>query len=226
VKKKLKVQKAALGRFARRRPTPGPGVQPQQPFQPIQPRPGMSTPFGPQQPLPRINVDPNLIYDKPRPGIPLPRINVAPNLINPVRPGMQPGVQQPQQPNPKLQNIYNILSGTGGPKQVQQPQPDVQPIMGTRPDGTLQNMHPAAGGIRPGVQPSGYSQYGPRGFGPMQGVGDPRLGAATIPGNQLQMQMRGPQQAAPAQPVPAMKKGGAVRGVRIALRGAKKVKIY
>jgi hypothetical protein len=69
------------------------------------------------------------------------------------------------------------------------------PIFLPRPDGTLQNMHPAAGGIRPGVQPSGYSQYGPRGFGPMQGVGDPRRGAATIPGNQLQMQMRGPQQA-------------------------------
>jgi len=55
----------------------------------------------------------------------------------------------------------------------------------------------------------------------MQGVGDPRLGAATIPGNQLQMQMRGPTQAAPVQPVPAMKKGGMVRGQGAAIRGTK-----
>jgi hypothetical protein len=55
----------------------------------------------------------------------------------------------------------------------------------------------------------------------MQGVGDPRLGAATIPGNPLQMQMRGPQQAAPVQPVPAMKKGGMVRGQGAAIRGTK-----
>jgi hypothetical protein len=32
-------------------------------------------------------------------------------------------------------------------------------------------------------------------LGPMQGVGDPRLGAPVIPGNRAQMMMRGPQQA-------------------------------
>ncbi len=35
------------------------------------------------------------------------------------------------------------------------------------------------------------------------------------------MQMRGPQQAAPVQPVPAMKKGGMVRGQGAAIRGTK-----
>jgi hypothetical protein len=225
----------------KRRPTPRPGVQPQQPFQPIQPRPGFivdpagprgpinprgasgpintfnstpfprgasgpintfnSTPFprrpigfefGPgSQPLPPMQpssqIDPNLIYDKPqpRPGRfgggtdfdfgPRGPINVDPNLIY-------------DKPQPRPGRFGGGTDFDFGPR---------GPIFLPRPDGTLQNMHPAAGGIRPGVQPSGYSQYGPRGFGPMQGqgVGDPRLGAPMIPGNPLQEIMRGPQQA-------------------------------
>jgi hypothetical protein len=62
----------------------------------------------------------------------------------------------------------------------------------------------------------------PNNLGPMQGVGDPRSGAATIPGNKLQMQMRGPAQAAPTKPLTAMKKGGSVsRGVGKAIKGKK-----
>ena len=120
---------------------------------------------------------------------------------NPGRPRPGTGPLQPQQPRPGIPSQGFPV----GPRQIQQPGMQQQgpiglprgPIFLPRPDGTLQNMHPAAGGIRPGVQPSGYSQYGPRGFGPMQGqgVGDPRLGAPMIPGNQAQMMMRGPQQA-------------------------------
>ena len=151
------------------RPIP-PRYNPGRPRQGVQqPRPGMSTPFGPRPGINPLNI-PTGIYDPSGPR----SINFPPELINPVRPGMQQPV--PRDPG------YG--SGPRGP------------IFLPRPDGTLQNMHPAAGGIRPGVQPSGYSQYGPRGFGPMQGqgVGDPRLGAPMIPGNQAQMMMRGPQQ--------------------------------
>ena len=130
---------------------------------------------------------------------------LPPPGYNPRRP--RPGMQQPRQqglmgfPRPGIPPQGFPV----GPRQIQQPGMQQQgpiglpkkPIFLPRPDGTLQNMHPAAGGIRPGVQPSGYSQYGPRGFGPMQGqgVGDPRLGAPMIPGNQAQMMMRGPQQS-------------------------------
>lgn len=132
---------------------------------------------------------------------------------------------KPQQPRPGVpQRDPNMFSTT-----------PPRPTYGTRPDGTRQLIHPAAGGIRPGVQPlppmqpsSQIDPSSPRSLpfasavGPsMQGVGDPRLGAATIPGNQAQMQMRGPTQAAPVQPVPAMKKGGMVRGQGAAIRGTK-----
>jgi hypothetical protein len=101
---------------------------------------------------------------RPRPGVQQPRpINFPPEIINPVRPGMQQPV--PRDPG------YG--SGPRGP------------IFLPRPDGTLQNMHPAAGGIRPG----GIGPL-PNNFGPMQGVGDPRLRAETIPGNQAPMQQQ------------------------------------
>jgi hypothetical protein len=108
--------------------------------------------------------------------------------MRPLPPGYNPKGNPRPRPRPGMQQPVPRDPGYGsGPR---------GPIFLPRPDGTLQNMHPAAGGIRPGVQPSGYSQYGPRGFGPMQGqgVGDPRLGAPMIPGNQAQMMMRGPQQ--------------------------------
>jgi hypothetical protein len=146
---------------------PGPSVDPSGP-RPFKPNPFIDDPAGPRPGINPLNIPPG-IYDPSGPR----SINFPPELINPVRPGMQ-------QPVPRDPGYGSEPRG---------------PIFLPRPDGTLQNMHPAAGGIRPGVQPSGYSQYGPRGFGPMQGVGDPRRGAATIPGNQLQMQMRGPQQA-------------------------------
>ena len=124
----------------------------------------------------------------------LPRFPRGPRssaIINPVRPGH---IIPTSTPIAGLQNIYNKFGGMG-PQQVQQPQPGVQPII-----------------------PRDY------GFGsgpmqqPQQPVGDPRLGAATIPENVLQMQMRAPTQAAPVQPVPAMKKGGSViaRGNKLA----------
>jgi hypothetical protein len=124
-------------------------------------------------------------------------------------------------------------------------------FIGRRPSGPINtfNSTPFPRGpinpVRPGMQlgggqpqPSPGFGLGPRpnNLGSMQGVGDPRLGAPMIPGNQAQMMMRGPQQAAPAQPVPAMKKGGMskkkmqdggmVRGSGAAIKGLKKVRIY
>jgi hypothetical protein len=93
----------------------------------------------------------------------------------------QPAVQsQSQQP---LSNIQNILSGgTGGPR----------PLQGATPLGPINvsSANSTPGGVRGGMGPL------PNNFGPMQGqVGDPRRGAAFIPGNPMQEIMRGPQQA-------------------------------
>jgi len=125
-----------------------------------------------------------------------------PPRYNPGRPLPRQGVQQPRPGIPFQGFPIPRDPGYGsGPR---------GPIFLPRPDGTLQNMHPAAGGIRPPINISSANStpafnstpvgvrggLGPRpnNLGPMQGVGDPRLGAATIPGNKLQMQMRGPQQ--------------------------------
>jgi hypothetical protein len=174
VKKKLKVKKAGLGMFFKKKS----GGKPT----PLRPRiPGMRS----QQPGPIGQLG---------------MVGAPPQLINQTRPGMQ-------------QSSLQIINGV---KQL----PD--------PSTIGSNMVPRSMQPSSQIDPSSprslpfASAVGPS----MQGVGDPRLGAATIPGNQLQMQMRGPTQAAPVQPVPAMKKGGAVRGVRIALRGAKKATIY
>ena len=65
----------------------------------------------------------------------------------------------------------------------------MRPVPGRRP---ITNF----GGPR-GPRPGMSTPFGPRpGIGPRPGmggprVGDPRLGAATIPGNKMQMQMRG-----------------------------------
>jgi len=197
------------------RPRPRPGVQPfrpigpefgpgqlPQPFRPIGPEfgpgqyfeqtgqlpPGMNMeqlqPFltpGMQQPIRNLSnigpVDPNLIYDKPRPGMqqgvtPLyPRINVDPNLIyDKPRPNF--GQQQ-----------------TGGGKPFGPP----QTVPGFTPIGVFDK--PLVSAVGP--QQTGFG-LGPRenNFGPMQQpVGDPRRGAAFIPGNRMQEMMRGPQQA-------------------------------
>ncbi len=195
MKKKLKVKKAALGRFFGRR-----GARP------------IPKPIG------------------GRPGRP------NPNLINPVRPGSQPlPPMQPSSqidPNSPRNIIFANPSQTGGGKPFGPPQtvpgPDGTPIRNP----ILNLINPirpnTGGGMGPLPNNLGATQ---------QPVGDPRRGGAFIPGNRMQEMMRGPQQAAPAQPVPtqqaapaqpvpAMKKGGAVRGVRIALRGAKKATIY
>jgi hypothetical protein len=118
----------------------------------------------------------------------------------------RPGTQQP---NSNLQNIFNKFGGMGPPQ------------------------------VQLGVQPIVPRDYG-FGSGPMQQpqqpVGDPRRGAAFIPGNPMQEMMRGPQQAAPAQPVPtqqaapvqpvpAMKKGGVVRGGRAEIKGTRPAKL-
>jgi hypothetical protein len=111
-------------------------------------------------------------------------------------PRPRPGVQQPRPGIPS--QGFPV-----GPRQVQQPQPGIgggppQTVPG--PDGTpIRNpIFNIINPIRPGMQPGGFGggtdfNFGPR--RPMQGVGDPRLGAATIPGNRIQMMMRGPQQA-------------------------------
>lgn len=113
------------------------------------------------------------------------------------------------------------------------------PTVGPQPGTGFADVNPAGfrrdlvfvSGVRPGVQQpispmqpsSQIDPSSPRSLpfasavGPMQGVGDPRLGAPIIPGNQLQMQMRGPTQA--------MKKGGAVRGGRAEIKGLRPAKI-
>ncbi len=116
-------------------------------------------------------------------------------IINPVRPGMQ-------------QQELQIINGV---KQLPDPS-TIGSNMVPRPMQPSSQIDPNSPRSLPFASAVGPS---------MQGVGDPRLGAATIPGNPLQMQMRGPQQAAPVQPVPAMKKGGMVRGQGAAIRGTK-----
>ena len=149
MKKKLKVKKAALGRFFGRKGRLQQGVTPLHPK--IHSNPNLINPIRPGMQLPRLtNINPNLIYDKPR-----------------------PGMQQP------IKNLSNM-----GPI-------NVSPFNST------------PGGVRGGMGPL------PNNLG--SSMPNPSIGAA---------------QAAPAQPIAAMKKGGAVRGVRIALRGAKKAKIY
>jgi len=143
-----------------------------------------------------------------------PRINFNPNTINPIRPGMQP-------------------SQTGGGKPFGPPQtvpgPDGTPIRNPilnlinpiRPPINISSANSTPVGVRDGMGPL------PNNFGPMQQpVGDPRTGAAFIPGNRMQEMMRGPQQAAPTQPVPAMKKGGIVRGGRAETKGTRPAKLY
>jgi hypothetical protein len=131
-----------------------------------------------------------------------PGINVNPNLINPIRPGMQPGVTP-----------FKPIGPEFGPRD--QPLPPMQPSSQIDPNSPRNIIF--ANPVRPGTQQSQL---------PTGQVGDPRLGAATIPGNKLQMQMRGPQQAAPVQPVPAMKKGGIVRGGRAETKGTRPAKLY
>jgi hypothetical protein len=192
MKKKLKVKKAAIGSAIQARRMVKPGTRPTMGGSP---RPGM------QLPRPRINVNPNLIYDKPRPGV-QPYKPIGPEFgpRDQPLPPMQPSSQI--DPNSPRNIIFANPSQTGGGK------PFGPPI-------NISSANSTPVGVRGGMGPR------PNNFGPMQGVGDPRLGAATIPGNQLQMQMRGPQQAAPVQPVPAMKKGGMVRGQGAAIRGTK-----
>jgi hypothetical protein len=126
-----------------------------------------------------------------------PRGPKASTIINPVRPGTvinpvrQPGMYQPGGP-PRDPNMFSTTP--------------------PRPMQSSSQINPNSPRSLPFASAVGPS---------MQGVGDPRLGAATIPGNQAQMQMRDPTQAAPVQPVPAMKKGGMVRGQGAAIRGTK-----
>jgi hypothetical protein len=153
-----------------------------------------------------------------------PRGPKASTIINPVRPpgtvpGSGAGIVKPGQINPFGPGGLPI-GGYGNP--VRQPgmyQPGGPPrdpnMFSTTPPRPMQS----SSQINPNSPRSlpFASAVGPS----MQGVGDPRLGAATIPGNQAQMQMRDPTQAAPVQPVPAMKKGGMVRGQGAAIRGTK-----
>jgi hypothetical protein len=149
-----------------------------------------------------------------RPGIGIP----TPRQINPVRPGMiQPAmVGAPPQPIRNLSNMQPI---------------NISPFNST-PGGVRGGMGPLPNNFGPMQPSSQIDPNSPRSLpfasavGPsMQGVGDPRRGAATIPGNKFQMQMRGPTQAAPTQPVTAMKKGGVVRGGRAEIKGTRPAKL-
>ena len=149
--------------------------------------------------------------------------NFRPETINPVRPGFGPPQTVPGPDGTPIKNpIFNIINPVG-PRQIQQPgmqQPiprdpgyESGPIGFPRgpifanSNATPFIMHPAAGGIRPG---------------------DPRTGAPMIPGNRMQEMMRTApaQQTAPVQPVPAMKKGGVVRGGRAETKGTRPAKLY
>ena len=79
------------------------------------------------------------------------------------------------------------------------------------------------GSQQPGIMQQPIPRDPGYGSGP---IGFPKGPINVSPFNSTPGGVRGPTQAAPVQPVPAMKKGGAVRGVRIALRGAKKATIY
>jgi hypothetical protein len=164
---------------------------------------------------------------------------VLPGQINPFGPGGLPiggyGNQSGITPVrgqilPSKPRDPNMFSTTPPRPGMQQPQPS----QGFTPLSGLGN--PISQGV---AQQTGFG-LGPRpnNFGPMQQpVGDPRRGAAFIPGNPMQEMMRGPQQAAPAQPVPtqqavpvqpvpAMKKGGVVRGGRAETKGTRPAKLY
>ena len=182
--------------------------------------------------------------------------------ITPVRGQLLPS--KPRDPN---------MFATTPPRPGMQ-QPDMQ-YSGNLADikERLQNINPNLiyDKLRPGVQPlpvaSGSGPFGGSvtqpavvGEPPQSILGDPRLRAATIPGNQAPMQQQplptapnfgGPapqggdrfvnmlrqqpapmqqaplqQQAAPVQPVPAMKRGGVVRGGRAETKGTRPAKLY
>jgi hypothetical protein len=152
-----------------------------------------------------------------------PRINFNPNTINPLGPGITGGGK------PIIPKDFGFRSGPG----VSQP-----PQLFTNGVPATPNIGMLGNPVRPGMQQSSLqiingvkqlpdpstvgSNMVPRPIQPSSQIGpnSPRsLPFASAVGPSMQ-------QAAPVQPVPAMKKGGAVRGVRIALRGAKKATIY
>ena len=232
MKKKLKVKKAFAGKMMKAAPAQARRV--------IGPQKPLTNLFKPQQVLPR---PPGTV---PGSG----GGTVLPGQINPFKPGgsQQPGIKQPIPRDPgygsgPMQQPGSSVFGPRGPRQIQQPgfigdgpprDPNFFSTTPPRPGmfdqaigpGIKQPFTPQAGAItNPIRQPGGMGPL-PNNLGPMQGVGDPRLGAATIPGNQAQMQMRNPTQAAPVQPVPAMKRGGVVRGGRKETKGLRKAKLY
>ena len=192
------------------------------------PRPGMSTPFG------------------PRPGVqPLP----SPNMQQP-RPNIQFGVQPlPAAPGPLGGSVTQPTPWKGLEEDALRQQPAPGGYGGPLAESALRQQ-PAPGGIgeyvlrqknapgglggqiNPGMSPSASSALDDlmKRFGQQPGMAQPLPTAPSFGGPQPQGGDRFVnmfrQQPAPMQPVPAMKKGGVVRGVRIALRGAKKAKIY
>jgi len=105
---------------------------------------------------------------RPRPRLTPPSSGVLPR--QPLQPGFGPSMQQPI-PLVRDYGYGNQLppGSIGFPKPMQ---------LSSQIDPNSPRSLPFASAVGPS----------------MQGVGDPRLGAATIPGNKLQMQMRGPQQ--------------------------------
>jgi hypothetical protein len=99
-------------------------------------------------------------------------------MLRPLPPGYNPGRPRPRPivgsgitgPRQGIQQPRPGIPSQGfpvGPRQIQQPGMQQQgpiglprgPIFLPRPDGTLQNMHPAAGGIRPGMQQAPMQQF-------------------------------------------------------------------
>ena len=248
MKKKLKVQKAFSGKMIKAATAQGKKVI-KPGFLGLPPRPpgtvpgsgagivkpGQINPFGPgglpiggygsQQPG-RPPRDPNMFSTTPpRPDIqfgvqPLP---AAPNFGGPMQPSSQidpipfasavkPGMQQPA-PGGIAEYVLrqkNAPGGLGGGQinpGMQQPgrQPGIYQQGGPPRDPNMYSTLPFRPDIQFGVQPL------PAAPGPLGG-------SVTQP---APMQ----QQAAPVQPVPAMKKGGIVRGGRAEIKGTRPAKL-
>lgn len=185
---------------------------------PVGKRPGI------QQPRPRpFQPGPSVDPSGPRPIGPRPVFD--PRTINPVRPGMQqprPGMFPSTIVNPIRQpGRINTFNSTPFPRQSQANTFNSTP---PRPPQLFVDGIPATPNI--GAMGNPISQPDIQQTLPTAPIGDPRLGAAIIPGNKMQEMMRGPQQAAPVQPVAAMKKGGVVRGGRAEIKGTRPAKLY
>jgi hypothetical protein len=158
---------------------------------------------------------------------PIPAKQPRPNIQLGIGPGGQP------LPSPGMQQPANSFGGLAEGFLRQQPgmapQPassalnDLMKRFGDQPRGPTALPGPAVDPRGPTAFPGAYGMQ-PGGFNPTPDIkyGVQPLPAAPGPlGGQLTQSAPMQQQAAPAQPVPAMKKGGMVRGQGAAIRGTK-----